>query len=25
LAALRDDFPKNPLFAREIARLDSGQ
>jgi tetrahydromethanopterin S-methyltransferase subunit F len=25
LAALRDDYPKNPLFAREIARLDSGQ
>jgi hypothetical protein len=25
LAALRDDFPKNPLFAKEIARLDSGQ
>ena len=24
LAALRDEFPKNPLFAREIARLDSG-
>jgi len=23
LAALRDDFPRNPLFAREIARLDS--
>jgi len=23
LASLRDDFPKNPLFAREIARLDS--
>jgi len=22
LAALRDEFPKNPLFAREIARLD---
>ena len=25
LASLRDDFPKNPLFAKEIARLDSGQ
>jgi tetrahydromethanopterin S-methyltransferase subunit F len=25
LASLRDDYPKNPLFAREIARLDSGQ
>jgi hypothetical protein len=25
LASLRDDFPKNPLFAREIARIDSGQ
>ena len=25
LVALRDDYPKNPLFAREIARLDSGQ
>lgn len=24
LAALRDEFPKNPLFAREIARLDTG-
>ena len=24
LAALRDEFPKNPLFAREIARLDAG-
>jgi hypothetical protein len=24
LAALRDEFPSNPLFAREIARLDSG-
>ena len=23
LASLRDEFPKNPLFAREIARLDS--
>lgn len=23
LAALRDEFPKNPLFAREIARLDA--
>lgn len=23
LAALRDEFPKNPLFAREIARLDT--
>jgi len=25
LASLRDEFPNNPLFAREIARLDSGQ
>jgi len=25
LASLRDEFPSNPLFAREIARLDSGQ
>lgn len=24
LAALRDEFPNNPLFAREIARLDAG-
>lgn len=24
LAALRDEFPRNPLFSREIARLDSG-
>lgn len=24
LATLRDEFPKNPLFAREIARLDAG-
>ncbi len=24
LASLRDEFPDNPLFAREIARLDSG-
>jgi len=24
LASLRDEFPGNPLFAREIARLDSG-
>jgi hypothetical protein len=24
LASLRDEFPKNPLFAREIARLDAG-
>ena len=24
LAALRDEFPRNPLFAREIARLDTG-
>lgn len=24
LATLRDEFPRNPLFAREIARLDSG-
>jgi hypothetical protein len=23
LASLRDQFPGNPLFAREIARLDS--
>ena len=23
LAALRDEFPKNPLFAQEIARLDA--
>jgi len=23
LAALRDEFPKNPLFAREISRLDA--
>ena len=23
LASLRDEFPKNPLFAREIARLDA--
>jgi hypothetical protein len=23
LAALRDEFPRNPLFAREIARLDA--
>jgi hypothetical protein len=23
LSALRDEFPKNPLFAREIARLDA--
>ena len=25
LASLRDEFPANPLFPREIARLDSGQ
>jgi len=25
LASLRKDFPENPLFAREIARLDSGK
>jgi hypothetical protein len=25
LATLRDQFPTNPLFAQEIARLDSGQ
>ncbi len=25
LAGLRDEFPKNPLFAREITRLDGGQ
>jgi hypothetical protein len=25
LASLRDQFPTNPLFAAEIARLDSGQ
>jgi hypothetical protein len=24
LSSLRDEFPKNPLFAREIARLDTG-
>jgi hypothetical protein len=24
LATLRDEFPQNPLFAREIARLDTG-
>ena len=24
LVSLRDEFPRNPLFAREIARLDSG-
>jgi hypothetical protein len=24
LASLRDEFPSNPLFAREIARLDAG-
>jgi hypothetical protein len=24
LASLRDQFPRNPLFAREIARLDAG-
>jgi hypothetical protein len=24
LASLRDEFPNNPLFAREIARLDAG-
>ncbi len=24
LSSLRDEFPNNPLFAREIARLDSG-
>ena len=24
LASLRDEFPNNPLFAREIARLDGG-
>jgi hypothetical protein len=24
LASLRDEFPQNPLFAREIARLDAG-
>jgi len=24
LASLRDEFPNNPLFAREIARLDTG-
>jgi hypothetical protein len=24
LASLRDQFPANPLFAEEIARLDSG-
>ena len=25
LVSLRRDFPENPLFAREIARLDSGR
>jgi hypothetical protein len=25
LISLRDEFPRNPLFSREIARLDSGQ
>ncbi|MGH9576821.1 MAG: hypothetical protein ACRD24_00105 [Terriglobales bacterium] len=25
LAGLRDEFPRNPLFAREVARLDGGQ
>ena len=25
LAGLRDEFPKNPLFAREIARLDASR
>jgi hypothetical protein len=25
LASLRDEFPNNPLFAREIARLDTGR
>jgi hypothetical protein len=25
LSGLRDEFPSNPLFGREIARLDSGQ
>jgi hypothetical protein len=25
LATLRDQFPTNPLFAQEIARIDSGQ
>jgi hypothetical protein len=25
LASLRDEFPKNPLFAREITRLDSSR
>lgn len=24
LISLRDEFPQNPLFAREIAHLDSG-
>lgn len=24
LAQLHSDFPRNPLFVREIARLDSG-
>jgi hypothetical protein len=24
LASLRDEFPNNPLFAREISRIDSG-
>lgn len=25
LTGLRDEFPRNPLFAREVARLDGGQ
>jgi hypothetical protein len=25
LASLRDEFPRNPLFARELARLDAAQ
>lgn len=25
LSSLRDEFPQNPLFAREISRLDSGK
>ena len=24
LSSLRDEFPNNPLFAREISRIDSG-
>jgi hypothetical protein len=25
LASLRDEFPSNPLFAKEIARLDTNR